>query len=223
MANSVEITVCVIALTPNDYNDLPPEVKTKVDALKPSFDFAISGRPYEASPDEWKPFDPTVPIRQYFTDADLTATFLSGDLYDDKKSLDVLRDTQLYIIDPFVLAHNKKKEWLRQVQTTIYTADEKVFKAFCIILPSALPQALRDEITTMCTTSLGNLYLIRKRDTYEWQVENADRFQTYLTRLARKLGPTDANYDSLQVIQAMLQAFARDPGLKSAPNLANKR
>src|SRR5712691_9579361 len=157
MANEIRITVCVVALTQGDYADLDPKIQAKLAALRPSFDFAISGKPYATSPDEWQPFNVALPIREYLKNANLTATFLSSQLYDNATALDVLKKTQLYIIDPLVLTHSKKRDWLtRDIQRTIYTAD--VEKAFCIILPADLPPSLRDEIATMYSTDLNNLY-----------------------------------------------------------------
>jgi hypothetical protein len=219
MANENLITVCVVALTQGDYLELDPNIKDQLTALRPSFDFATAGRPYAASPDEWRPFEVDVPIRQYLKKANLVATFVSTQLYDDQASFDVLRDTQLYIIDPFVLTHRIKRQWLsREVQRTIYTANSD--KAFCIIIPSDLPPSLRNQIALLCSTQLNKLYGIRdQKDLYEWQVENAERLRSYLNRLSRQL-TSQTNFDVVLQARAILtQLGVRNPGLSSTPGL----
>jgi hypothetical protein len=211
MPDPVRITVCVVALTQKDYEDLDPVVQAKLAAATGFYDFATAGRPYAASPDEWRPFYADLPIREYLAKANLEASLLSTQLYDTSTGPEVLKKTHLYIIDPFVLTHTKKRDLLaREIQTAIFVSD----KAFCIILPAELPEPLRTEIANMCITQLSRLYGVRAdNDSCEWKVEDADRLRTYLMRLARQLGPKP-NPVALIEVQGILQRRG-----VAAPNL----
>jgi len=217
MADKVSITVCVVALTQEDYLDLDPGIQIKLKALAGVYDFDTAGKPYSMSPDEWQPFEVGLPIRRYLEIANLRASLLSAQLYDPKVGPEVLKKTFLYIIDPLVLTHTKKRDWLaREVQTTIYTAE----KAFCIILPVGLPESLRKEIAEICADQLRYLHAIRDdKDSYEWQVENADRLQTYLKRLARQLGPKPDPIAILLTQAIFQQRGVANPDLPGNPQL----
>lgn len=209
MPDRLRITVCVVALTQADCQDLDPAVQAKLKALPGVYDFTTLGKPYAASPDEWRPFDMGLPIREYLTKANLDASLVSTQVYDNA---DVRRKTHLYIIDPLVLVHAKKKDRLaREIQTAIFVGG----KAFCIILPADLPKELQKEIADLCIAQLGDLYGIRKEsDSYEWHVEDADRLDAYLQRLTRQLGPKP---DPIVMLAA--QAIFQSRGV-SAPNLS---
>jgi hypothetical protein len=217
MPDRVRITVCVVALTQADYQDLDPAVQVKLTALPSFYDFATPGKPYAASPDEWRPFDMGLPIREYLTKANLEASLLSSQLYDNAAGPEVLKKTHLYIIDPLVLIHTTKRDRLaREIQTAIFVGE----KAFCIILPADLPKELQKEITDLCAAQLRNLYGIRAdSDSYEWRVEDADRLEVYLRRLARQLA-SKPNPAALAVVQALLlNRGVPSPDLPEPPQL----
>jgi len=217
MAHKIVVTVCVVALTKQDYGELDEAIKEKLDALGDVYDFQTVGKPYANSPDEWQPFEEGTPIRAYLDKANLKASLVSAQLYDPQRGAEVLKKTALYIIDPLVLTHTTKRERLaREIQTTIYNTE----KAFCIVLPAELPAALRGELADVCINQLQSLHAIRdENDSYEWQVETAERLQSYLKRVARRLGPKADDF-MLSLAQAVFAArgVAR-PDLSDNPQL----
>jgi hypothetical protein len=217
MPDRTRITVCVVALTQSDYNELDPSIQTQLTALTALYDFGTPGKPYAGSPDEWRPFDMGGPIREYLEKANFEASLLSSQLFDSAAAREVLKKTHLYIIDPFVLTHAKKKDRLAgDVQTAIFITE----KAFCVILPAELPKALRTEIANKCAAELGDLYGIRDEDdSYEWVVEDAERLNGYLKRLARRL-VSKPDPDALAAVQALLGGRGvPSPSLPSPPRL----
>ena len=210
------ITVCVIALTQNDYGGLDPTAQSKLAGLPEIYDFKTSGKPYAGTPDDWQPFNTTLSIQAYLKQSDLEANLLSNQLYALATFQDVLKNTHLYVIDPFVLMHSNKADRLvREVQTAIYSAD----KAFCIILPEDIPSAVRKEIVEICYQKLNSLKsILQDKDSGEW-IENADRLNKFLKRLARQMS-AKPNPAALELVQAILNSRGvPEPGLKRAPQL----
>jgi hypothetical protein len=219
MPDRIRITVCVVALTQADYHDLDPALQATLAALPGFYDFGTPGKPYAASPDEWHPFDRGFSIREYLERANLEASLLSTQLYDDDAGPEVLKKAHLYIIDPLVLLHSKKRDRLaREIQIAIFVGE----KAFCIILPTDLPKTLQKEIADLCAAQLRNLYGIRAdNDSYEWRIEDADRLDVYLRRLARQLG-SKPNPAALAVVQALLlNRGVPSPDLPGPPQLVS--
>jgi len=216
MADKIRITVCVVALTQNDYQDLEPAIQAKLTALSALYDFSTAGAPYAASPDDWQPFGAgLLTISKYLEEANLAASFLSARLYDSKIDPKVLKNTNLYIIDPFVLTHTKKRDRLaREIQTAIFVGE----KAFCIILPEELPKPLRVELANLCASQLCDLYSIRKNnDSYEWKVEDSERLQDYLNSLARQLS-LKPDLGQLAAVKAFFSGRGvPDPNLSGPP------
>jgi hypothetical protein len=205
MADSLRITVCVIALTQDDYQGLDPTVRAKLAAL-----FATPGKPYhKSSPDEWRPFD-IDSVSQYLTNANIEASFLSVQLDDEKRRTRALRETSLYIVDPVVLLHGPKGDRLaKEIQIAIYAGE----KSFCIILPDIFADTLRTELRNNCQVRLKDLWDSWKdQDDYDL-VESHERFQKYLFRLARLL-TSKPDQNTL----ASAQAIYKERGV-AAPNL----
>jgi hypothetical protein len=222
MPDRIRITVCVVALTQADYQD--PAVQAKLAAVPGIYDFTTPGKPYAASPDEWRPFSMGPPIREYLEKANLEASLLSTQLYDNAAKREVLKKTNLYIIDPLTLIHSQKGDLLAEhVQTAIYvSSNDANSKAFCIILPADLPATLRTEIADMCASRLRDLCSIRDDDdSYEWEVEDADRLNRYLKGLARRLASKPDPYMLLLVQQALQGRGVPAPKLDGPPQMTS--
>lgn len=217
MSDAIPITVCVIALTQSDYKDLDPDLQTKLTSLKEHYDFSVAGKPYAASPDEWRPFDTNSPIRDYLAKANLEPSLLSSQLYDSRTLGDVLKNTYLYLIDPLVLLHTKKGSRLSgEIQLAIYTSE----KAFCVILPDGLPSTLREEIEAICFEKLNDLRKAWNDQDYCEYVETADRLRKYLKRLARQISEKP-NPSALAAFQALYhQLGVANPDLYKSPKLS---
>jgi hypothetical protein len=199
----IPLSVCVIALTQNDYHDLEPDrFRNLLDAAADCFNFAQQGKPYAPSPDDWKPFGENWPLVDALRAANFEPNFLSNQLYNTDAGGSVREITDLYIIDPLVLMHRSKRDLLiREVQATILAAR----RAFCIILPATLPPNLRDEIENACTNSLRDLHRVWvDRDGCEWEIEKTFRLQAFFKRLAHQFSqrPNPAN------LQTALTIFA---------------
>lgn len=178
------ITICVIALTQADFADIEPDAFRVLLATPPPFyDFNVPGRPYALAPDDWRPFGGNDTVTQLIEAAGLTLNSMSIQLFDPAASVEARDKTELYIIDPLVLMHRAKRNTLRyNVQERIQAAK----RAFCIILPSDVPQTIRDELKEACSRDLNDLFRAwLEVDVWEWEVEKPLQLHKFLRRVAK--------------------------------------
>ena len=176
---NIQVTVCVIALTQGDQKSIDPVFQPKLAGF-----FASAGKPYDkSSPDEWRPFS-IDSISEYLKNANIQPSFLSLQLDNQATLNKALRETRLYIIDPLVLLHTVKSANLSgKIQTAIFSGP----KAFCIVLPIAIPDPLRSEIEAFCKSELQDLWNSWEDQRDSELVLTHEHFRRYLKNLANLL------------------------------------
>jgi hypothetical protein len=208
---NIQVTVCVIALTQGDNANIDPAFQARLAGL-----FASTGKPYDkSSPDEWRPFN-IDSVSEYLKNASIQASFLSLQLDNKATRNRALRDTRLYIIDPFVLVHAVKGAPLSaEIQAAIFAGP----KAFCIVLPAAIPDPLRKDIEAYCQRELSDLWGSWEDQDDAEVVLTHEHFKKYLGRLVRLL-TAKPNQEALELAR---QAFAvmgvGSPPLPQPPSL----
>jgi hypothetical protein len=195
MPEKLLIKVCVMALTYGQHNQIQSTtLQQLIGDCMPVYDLNQNGKVYSSSPDEWSPFEDNKKIVDFLDQTGFGANSLSHYIYDYPQQTGrdaILKDTELYIIDPLFLAlEATNAQMIAQLDAVISTSQ----KDFCLILPEQLTTALKEQLSSIAEDKMP-----MSKDVYiqqyhgMWLVNSSTHLIAYLNgvRLKLKNKPND--------------------------------
>src|SRR5690349_4537465 len=138
MPSTINLRVCVISLTYQQYIGVDSQALLLLSGKSNPYKVVEQGRIYGDSPDEWHPFEDTKSILEYlrdagFEDVSLSKLIASFDNMNDLNTL--LTNVDLYVFDPlFLTLSGNPLQLVDRLQSAILSAK----KPFCILMPDRI-------------------------------------------------------------------------------------
>lgn len=208
MYDKRRLRVCVAALTVGMHDRIAPiDLRNQLLDAQDSYDILTPKRVYGSSPDEWAPFQDHKTIVDYLDEAGFewhSQSAFFEEAISEASSLDnLVRNVDLYVIDPLVLSLEGDYEFLmHRLDTAIRDRD----KAFCIPMPQRMPPSARETVRQFCEARLPLLRVAYESEGRgEWNAESATRLRAYLRRLFRTMQPRPSPETLANVMQVLGQ------------------